>query len=73
MTVQPVESETVTLQLDMSSDDYELLRKRADAARLPMNEFIRKALQDGSFVIRNRAKGNRILVQTRRGLRELID
>lgn len=69
----PNVDDVVTLQIEVTAADYELLRSRAEEARLPMDEFIAKALWDGSFVIRHRAKGNRVLVETRRGLRELVD
>jgi len=69
----PGSDRDVSLEIEMSREDYQTLIDGAREAGLPPEAFLLKAIAEGAFIARNRRKGNRILVQTRTGLRELVD
>ena len=63
----------VKVAANLPKPQYEELIKAAAALGFPPGEFVRWAIQEGLFIAEQRARGNRIFVQTRTGLRELVD
>ncbi|HVX19968.1 MAG TPA: hypothetical protein VHB02_01330 [Acidimicrobiales bacterium] len=63
----------LVVQIEMSQSDYNRLLKGASDAGMQPEAFLIRAINEGAFLAEQRGKGNRILVQSRRGLRELVD
>jgi hypothetical protein len=68
----PNKDDDVSVEIEMSREDYDTLIEGAREAGLPTEVFLQKAIAEGAFIAKNRRKGNRILVQSRAGLRELV-
>lgn len=61
------------VRVEMSDGDYKTLLDGAAKAGMSPADFLIKSIQEGAFIADQRQKGNRILVQSRKGLRELVD